>query len=61
MSSYAAQFSFEFAARGASLAETVKMTLDLHDALDREYHVAEEPADLADLHFAAIHPDRPAA
>ncbi|MFF7292046.1 hypothetical protein ACFY9N_05865 [Microbacterium sp. NPDC008134] len=57
-SEYAALFAMEYAALGASTKETVKMTLDLHDALDREHHVAEEPADLAVLHFAAVHPDR---
>ncbi|MDQ4214041.1 hypothetical protein [Microbacterium capsulatum] len=58
LSTYAAWFAFEFAVLGASIAETVKMTLDLHDALDREYHLVEEPADLARRHFAAVHPDR---
>ena len=55
---YAAWFAFEFAALGTSIAETVKMTLGLHDALDREYHLAEEPADLAEEHFAAVRPNR---
>ncbi|MGH8953672.1 MAG: hypothetical protein ACRDVF_01530 [Microbacterium sp.] len=57
-SDYAALFALELAALGVSIKETVKMTLDLHDALDREHHVAEEPAALAELHFAAVHPYR---
>lgn len=57
-SEYAALFVMEYASFGASIKDTVKMTLDLHDALDREHHVAEEPADLAVLHLAAVHPDR---
>lgn len=48
----------EYAALGASMTQAVKMTLDLHDALDREHHVSEEPAALTELHFAAVHPYR---
>lgn len=55
---YAAWFALGFAALGASLEETVRLTLDLHDALDREYHTAEDATFLAGLHFAAVHPDR---
>ncbi|WP_404438711.1 hypothetical protein LG322_05485 [Microbacterium aerolatum] len=57
-SAYAARFVLEFAALGASIGETVKMTLDLHDALDREHHLLVEPAEAAELHFRATYPAR---
>jgi hypothetical protein len=56
-SGYAALFAMEFASLGASMEDTVRMTLDLHDALDREHHILTEPVDVAERHFRAVYPE----